>query len=133
MRSLILTSLLILSQAGLAQNAPVDAQMFRSIFATVVDPDGTNADKVDHLIYAPVPELLSASDRSFVRDTSCQSGFLSSFSQESIARNAMCAMQKAYAQTNATAFYNSGKAAGQLRMDLKELTQNLKQQDLLIV
>lgn len=127
MRSLFITSLLILSQAGAAQSAAnVDALTFRSIFSVLVDPKDKDPDRVNHLVYAPIPELLSSSDEKFVTK---------GFTGEQVARGTMRAMQKAYAASNAAAFYNYGKSqvAVQPDVDLEVLSKNLKDQDVLMV
>jgi hypothetical protein len=134
MRSLIVTSLVIFAQTGLAQSANTDALMFRSIFSTVIDPTAANANKVNHLIYAPVPELLSDSDRGFVRQgLNCSIASLAVNPVELIARKTLCAMQESYASADASTFFRQGQAAATQQVDLRALTQNLKQQDLLIV
>ncbi|MGZ6480126.1 MAG: hypothetical protein ACXWQE_12530, partial [Bdellovibrionales bacterium] len=132
-RSLMLTTMLILSQAAGAQGVTgnVDAQMFRSIFSNLVDSKGTDQNRIDHLIYAPVPELLSGSDLNFAKSgVNCQvTGPLS----EMYARKSLCAMQKDYSASTAATFYQQGQSTGKLEVDLAALTRNLQQQDLLIV
>lgn len=111
-----------------AQSKPEVSDLFRRIFATTV-PSAT-PDKVNHLIYSPLPQLLN--EQSFFQER-CHLPVEQRPADEITARGMLCKMNEVYQTVNAQDLFQQGAQANIEPLDLNQLSKNLQAKDLLIV